>query len=90
MPTTTIYFILFYFFSRWDMNCMKQLPKYMQPTYKALLDLFVEIEEEMAKQGRTYRVPYAIEAVQFKQCILFVLRLFSYPTNLSTTKNPIA
>nr|WBW04403.1 terpene synthase [Ficus hirta] len=50
---------------RWDMNCMKQLPKYMQPTYKALLDLFVEIKEEMAKQGRTYRVPYAIEAIKY-------------------------
>lgn len=42
---------------------MDQLPKYMQICYQALLDFFKEIEDEMAKQGRTYRFLYAKEAV---------------------------
>nr|WBW04448.1 terpene synthase [Ficus microcarpa] len=50
---------------RWDMDCIKELPEYMQPSYEALLGLGAEIEMEMAKQGRTYRVPYAIEAMRF-------------------------
>ncbi|KAG5523240.1 hypothetical protein RHGRI_035158 [Rhododendron griersonianum] len=49
---------------RWDINAMDQLPKYMKPVYKALLNLHDEIEREMAKQGRTYAVHYLKEAAE--------------------------
>jgi (-)-germacrene D synthase len=35
----------------------------MKLCYKALLDVFEEIEEEMCKEGRFYRVYYAKVAV---------------------------
>ncbi|XP_034212829.1 (-)-alpha-pinene synthase-like [Prunus dulcis] len=47
---------------RWDVNCMDELPDYMQIFYQTLLNLFNEIEEEMVKKGNSYRVYYAKEA----------------------------
>ncbi|KAF3437670.1 hypothetical protein FNV43_RR20426 [Rhamnella rubrinervis] len=47
---------------RWDISCMEQLPIYMRKFYKANLDCFKEIEDEMAKRGQTYRSHYTIEA----------------------------
>ncbi|KAG6634539.1 hypothetical protein CIPAW_12G125300 [Carya illinoinensis] len=49
---------------RWDINCIDQLPQYMKLIYKALLDVYEEIEEEMSKEGRLYRVNYAKEALE--------------------------
>ncbi|ONI12960.1 hypothetical protein PRUPE_4G194400 [Prunus persica] len=49
---------------RWDLNCSNELPDYMKIFYQALLNLFNEIEEEMVKEGRSYRVPYAIQAMK--------------------------
>ncbi|KAG6685681.1 hypothetical protein I3842_12G124100 [Carya illinoinensis] len=46
---------------RWDINCIDQLPQYMKLIYKALLDVYEEIEEEMSKEGRFYRVYHAKE-----------------------------
>jgi (-)-germacrene D synthase len=43
---------------------MNQLPEKLQLCYKALIEFFEEIEDEMAKEGRSYRVHYAKEAVQ--------------------------
>ncbi|KAF3437664.1 hypothetical protein FNV43_RR20420 [Rhamnella rubrinervis] len=48
--------------NRWDISCMEQLPIYMRKFYKANLDYFKEIEDEMAKRGQTYRSHYTIEA----------------------------
>ncbi|KAF3437677.1 hypothetical protein FNV43_RR20433 [Rhamnella rubrinervis] len=48
--------------NRWDISCMEQLPIYMRKFYKANLDCFKEVEDEMAKQGQTYRSHYTIEA----------------------------
>ncbi|KAI5333402.1 hypothetical protein L3X38_023533 [Prunus dulcis] len=45
---------------RWDVNCMDELPDYMQIFYQTLLN----IEEEMVKKGNSYRVYYAKEALQ--------------------------
>ena len=42
---------------------MDQLPQYMKYCYEALLKLYDEIEEELAKEGRAYRIPYAKETV---------------------------
>ncbi|KAI5333498.1 PREDICTED: (-)-germacrene D synthase [Prunus dulcis] len=49
---------------RWDINCMDELPDYMQVFYHTLLNVYDEIEEEMVKEGRSYRVYYAKEAVK--------------------------
>ncbi|KAG6685679.1 hypothetical protein I3842_12G123900 [Carya illinoinensis] len=49
---------------RWDINCIDQLPQYMKLIYKALLDVYEEIEEEMSKEGRFYRVYYAKEEMK--------------------------
>ncbi|XP_071902388.1 (-)-germacrene D synthase-like isoform X1 [Coffea arabica] len=56
---------------RWNVDCMKQLPDYMKICYQALLDVFEEIEEEMANQGRSYRTYYAKEALKLLACCYF-------------------
>ncbi|KAK8483052.1 hypothetical protein V6N11_049594 [Hibiscus sabdariffa] len=47
----------------WDLKCMDQLPEYMQISYKALLDVYEEMEQLLADQGRQYRVEYARKAM---------------------------
>ncbi|KAK9921372.1 hypothetical protein M0R45_029883 [Rubus argutus] len=49
---------------RWDASCMDQLQDYMKPFYQTYLDVLNEIEEEMTKQGRSYRVYYAQEIMK--------------------------
>ncbi|KAE8703202.1 (+)-delta-cadinene synthase isozyme A [Hibiscus syriacus] len=49
---------------RWDTDCFDQLPKYMKIFYKAVLDLYEEMEEVMTKQGKSYRVQYAKAAMK--------------------------
>ncbi|KAM5585786.1 (-)-alpha-pinene synthase [Rosa sericea] len=49
---------------RWDVKCMDDLPDYMQIFYSALLNVVSEIEEEMAKEGRSYRVYYVKESLK--------------------------
>ncbi|XP_052178671.1 (-)-germacrene D synthase-like [Diospyros lotus] len=44
---------------KWDVWATQQLPEYMRLCYEALLDVYNMIEEEMAKQGRSYIVDYA-------------------------------
>ncbi|KAL4273156.1 hypothetical protein GQ457_13G002750 [Hibiscus cannabinus] len=48
---------------RWDLKCMEQLPDFMKISYKALLDVYEEMEQLMAEQGRQYRVEYARKAM---------------------------
>ncbi|XVF70501.1 hypothetical protein PTKIN_Ptkin11bG0166800 [Pterospermum kingtungense] len=52
---------------RWEINCIDQLPNYMKVCYSELLNVYKEMEDLMAKQGKSYRVPIAKEAMQ-KQC----------------------
>ncbi|CBI20476.3 (-)-germacrene D synthase [Vitis vinifera] len=49
---------------RWDASSVDQLPDYMKPCYQALLDVYEEMEEEIAKEGNLYRVQYAKAAIQ--------------------------
>nr|QNC49786.1 terpene synthase 6 [Leucophyllum frutescens] len=49
---------------RWSFSCLDQLPDYMKNFYKALLEFFEEIEEELTKQGKSYRISYGKEAVR--------------------------
>ncbi|CAA2988682.1 (-)-germacrene D synthase [Olea europaea subsp. europaea] len=46
---------------RWDPSLVDQLPPYMKYCYKALLDVYVEIEEELEKTGKSSLVHYVIE-----------------------------
>ncbi|KAK4539106.1 hypothetical protein RGQ29_031971 [Quercus rubra] len=49
---------------RWDISCIDQLPKYMQICCRALFDVFEEIENDLAKKERSYRVSYAKDAMK--------------------------
>ncbi|ONI12963.1 hypothetical protein PRUPE_4G194600 [Prunus persica] len=63
---------------RWDINCMDELPDYMQIFFHTLLNLFNEIEEEMVKEGNSCRVHYAKEAVcRFIVSIAFISCTFN-------------
>ncbi|CAN6575525.1 unnamed protein product [Malus baccata var. baccata] len=47
---------------RWDVNFIDELPDCMQTYYVTLVNFFNEIEEEMATEGKSYRVDYAKKA----------------------------
>nr|AAL25826.1 cyclase [Nicotiana tabacum] len=44
---------------RWDVGAMDSLPAYLRPIYQGLLDVFNEMEEVMAKEGKADRIYYA-------------------------------
>ncbi|KAJ6339699.1 hypothetical protein OIU77_007609 [Salix suchowensis] len=50
--------------TRWDTKSMDRLPDYMQICYEALLNVYSEIEEKVAKEGWSYRVHYGKEAMK--------------------------
>ncbi|KAG6685471.1 hypothetical protein I3842_12G113600 [Carya illinoinensis] len=50
---------------RWDVSAIDLLPEYMKPIYRALLDIYDEIEAETAEEGRSFCVHYAKEAVSY-------------------------
>lgn len=43
---------------------MDELPDYMKLLYKSLLDVYKEMEDCMAKEGKAHHVNYAKEAVR--------------------------
>ncbi|KAJ4713440.1 Valencene synthase [Melia azedarach] len=47
---------------RWNIDAVDMLPEYMKFIYKTLLDVFNEIEDDLAKEGRSYCIPYAKDA----------------------------
>ncbi|CAL9017350.1 unnamed protein product [Prunus brigantina] len=49
---------------RWDISAMYHLPEYMKVCYQALLDVYVEIEENLANEGNLYSIHYAREAMK--------------------------
>lgn len=51
--------------SRWDTNVTDTLPAYMKFIHNKLLGVYNEAEEELAKQGRSYGIPYAKQTVGF-------------------------
>ncbi|XP_050371714.1 (-)-germacrene D synthase-like isoform X2 [Argentina anserina] len=50
----------------WDICAMDALPNYMKVCYKALLDVYTEVEVELAKEGKLYRIHYAREAMKMQ------------------------
>ncbi|XP_047973006.1 germacrene A synthase-like [Salvia hispanica] len=49
---------------RWDDGEISRLPEYMRPFYKAILELYITFDEELAKEGRSYASHYAIEGLK--------------------------
>ncbi|GAB4850271.1 hypothetical protein Ancab_029567 [Ancistrocladus abbreviatus] len=49
---------------RWEISAIDTLPEYMKHCYQALLDMYSEMEEEMLKEGKSYRVHYARKAFE--------------------------
>ncbi|KAI8552711.1 hypothetical protein RHMOL_Rhmol06G0287800 [Rhododendron molle] len=49
---------------RLEKSALDQLPEYMKLCYQALLDVYNMIDEEMVKEGRSYRVNYAKSAMK--------------------------
>ncbi|KAK9209542.1 hypothetical protein WN944_001909 [Citrus x changshan-huyou] len=49
---------------RWDIGAMDILPEYMKVLYKALLDTYNEVEQDLAKEGRSSYLRYDKEKMQ--------------------------
>ncbi|KAJ4726169.1 Sesquiterpene synthase [Melia azedarach] len=49
---------------RWDISAIHQLPEYMKLCYQALLDVYSEMEKDLAFQEKLYRLHYAKEAMK--------------------------
>ncbi|KAJ9552683.1 hypothetical protein OSB04_016728 [Centaurea solstitialis] len=48
---------------RWSITCLDKLPNYMKPIYQVLLDVFKEMEEMLAKDGKASHLSYARQSV---------------------------
>ncbi|XP_059428060.1 (-)-germacrene D synthase-like isoform X2 [Corylus avellana] len=48
---------------RWDIGAVDQLPEYMKVCYRALLDVYSEMDQKIG-EGRSYRARYAREAMK--------------------------
>uniref|UniRef100_A0A2N9EEM5 Terpene synthase N-terminal domain-containing protein n=1 Tax=Fagus sylvatica TaxID=28930 RepID=A0A2N9EEM5_FAGSY len=59
--------------ARRDISAIDQLPKYMKVCYRALLDIYYEMEEILGEE-RSYRIRYAIEAWCY--CLVVSLIVF--------------
>ncbi|KAK9220834.1 hypothetical protein WN944_009258 [Citrus x changshan-huyou] len=55
---TSIKLVTKFFIFRWDINCVSELPEYMKPLFRALLNLFDELNNELAEEGRSYSVSF--------------------------------
>ncbi|KAI3694376.1 hypothetical protein L1987_77341 [Smallanthus sonchifolius] len=50
--------------NRWDISAMSQIPEYIRPFYKILLNEYAELEKQLAKEGRANSVIASKEAFQ--------------------------
>ncbi|KAH7861221.1 hypothetical protein Vadar_023293 [Vaccinium darrowii] len=49
---------------RWESSALDQLPEYMKLCYQALMDVYNMIDEEMTREGTSYRLDYAKYAMK--------------------------
>lgn len=49
---------------RWNMDVDEKLPPYMKLCHRAILELYTEMEQDLAKEGRSEWVQYAIEELK--------------------------
>ncbi|XP_059284193.1 sesquiterpene synthase 15b-like isoform X1 [Lycium ferocissimum] len=47
---------------RWNIDATEHLPSYMKLFYNALLDVYSEVEKDLAKENKSFRVNYSIAA----------------------------
>ncbi|PPD66768.1 hypothetical protein GOBAR_DD36354 [Gossypium barbadense] len=57
---------------RWDTNCIDQLPDYMKLWYSETLNVYKDMEGLMSKEGKSYRVQVAIEAMKRQSQVYYV------------------
>nr|AZI95569.1 germacrene A synthase [Cichorium endivia]AZI95581.1 germacrene A synthase [Cichorium intybus] len=50
--------------NRWEISAIDQLPEYIKPLYKILLDELTDIENQLPKEGRTKRLDASKQAFQ--------------------------
>nr|ABB00361.1 germacrene A synthase [Crepidiastrum sonchifolium] len=50
--------------NRWDISAMEQIPEYIRPFYKILLEEYAELEKQLAKEGREKSVIASKQAFQ--------------------------
>lgn len=50
--------------NRWDISAVEQIPEYIKPFYKILLNEYAELEKQLAKEGRANSVIASKEAFQ--------------------------
>ncbi|KAI3787134.1 hypothetical protein L1987_41369 [Smallanthus sonchifolius] len=50
--------------NRWDISAMSQIPEYIRPFYKILLNEYADLEKQLAKEGRANSVIASKEAFQ--------------------------
>ncbi|TYI58062.1 hypothetical protein E1A91_D11G326600v1 [Gossypium mustelinum] len=58
--------------NRWDTNCIDQLPDYMKLWYSETLNVYKDMEDLMSKEGKSYRVQVAIEAMKRQSQVYYV------------------
>ncbi|XP_016504543.2 sesquiterpene synthase 15-like [Nicotiana tabacum] len=49
---------------RWNTDAAEQLPSYMKFFYRALLDIYDQVEKELAGDNKSFRVNYSIAAMK--------------------------
>ncbi|XP_052479372.1 (+)-delta-cadinene synthase isozyme XC14 isoform X2 [Gossypium raimondii] len=57
---------------RWDTNCIDQLPDYMKLWYSETLNVYKDMEDLMSKEGKSYRVQVAVEAMKRQSQVYYV------------------
>ncbi|KAK9041661.1 hypothetical protein V6N11_016751 [Hibiscus sabdariffa] len=57
--------------TRWDINCIDQLPDYMKVWFKEVLKVFKDMEDLMCKEGKEYHVQFAIKAMKQQSEVYF-------------------
>ncbi|CAH1440143.1 unnamed protein product [Lactuca virosa] len=50
--------------NRWEISAMEQLPEYIKPLYKIILNELTEVEKQVPKEGRENRVKASKQAFQ--------------------------
>ncbi|GMI65484.1 terpene synthase 21 [Hibiscus trionum] len=56
---------------RWDINCIDHLPDYMKKWCREVLKVFKDMEDLISKDGKAYRVQFAIDAMKEQADVYF-------------------
>ena len=48
---------------RWDISCLDDVPEYMKLSYRSLLKVYEEAEQEIGKEVRAYGINYSKKEV---------------------------